>query len=99
MIPSLLLLAQLASAAPRAEAVRAPTAPVLDGRVDEPAWASAPEQSRFTQKFPDERGTPAGRTSFRVLYDDDALYIGVICEQPEVPVVARLTRRDRPIET
>jgi hypothetical protein len=83
---------------PHAQAVRAEHPPVVDGRLDDAVWTSAPEQDDFTQKFPNERGSTVGRTTFRVLYDNDALYIGVECDQPRVPVVARLTRRDRPIE-
>jgi hypothetical protein len=95
------LLAQVATGltqVPHASAARTAHPPTIDGRLDDPAWADAPEQDSFTQKFPNERQTPIGKTSFRVLYDDKAIYIGIDCEQVKVPVVARLTRRDRPIE-
>src|SRR5262245_59221379 len=104
MLPALTLVAQIAAAAapadlPHARAARTTEAPVLDGRLDDAAWAGAPEHDAFTQKFPNERARPVGRTSFRVLYDDKAIFIGIECEQVDVPVVARLTRRDRPIES
>jgi Domain of unknown function (DUF5916) len=65
-------------AAPRPEvpATRAGTAIVLDGVLDEGAWASAPVISDFTQSRPD-RGYPmTQRTEIRIVYDDAYLYIG-----------------------
>src|SRR5947209_9737098 len=69
----------------------------LDGKLDEPACQAAPEEGNFSQASPDE-GKPASvRTRFRMLWDDDALYFGAICDDPE-PVTATLSRRDRFIE-
>jgi hypothetical protein len=79
--------------------VRVERAPVIDGRLDDEVWALAKPSSRFTQKFPDEAAEPSERTTVRVLYDDDAIYVGVDCEQLRSPIVARLTRRDREIES
>ena len=74
------------------------TGPIrLDGKLDEPAWQAAPENGGFTQASPDE-GKPASvRTVFRFLWDDDALYFGAICDDPEEPT-ATLSRRDRQTE-
>lgn len=69
----------------------------VDGRMDEPAWQAAPLEERFTQVNPDE-GQPASvRTAFRVLWDDEFLYFGAICDDP-VGATATLSRRDRAIE-
>jgi hypothetical protein len=69
----------------------------IDGRMDEPAWQAAPLEEGFTQLNPDE-GRPASvRTAFRVLWDDEYLYFGAICDDPEAPT-ATLSRRDRSIE-
>src|SRR5919197_5078756 len=70
---------------------------VIDGRMDEPAWQAAPLEDDFTQVNPDE-GKPASvHTAFRVLWDDEYLYFGAICDDPEPPT-ATLSRRDRFIE-
>ncbi len=70
---------------------------VVDGRMDEPAWQAAPLEDAFTQVSPDE-GKPASvHTAFRVLWDDEFLYFGAICDDPEPPT-ATLSRRDRFIE-
>ncbi|HEY4120509.1 MAG TPA: DUF5916 domain-containing protein [Byssovorax sp.] len=71
---------------------------VLDGKLDEPAWRAAPPDERFTQKMPDGGKPPVEKTTVRVLYDKEFLYVGVDCTQETAPVVARLTRRDHPIE-
>jgi hypothetical protein len=66
-------------AAPRPEAVavRATTPIVLDGVLDEAAWAGAQVLGDFIQARPD-RGYPSTeRTEARILYDDNFLYIGV----------------------
>jgi hypothetical protein len=77
--------------------VRIDVAPLLDGRLDDAVWQRAPAIDSFTQKFPDEGKRPVEQTTIRVLYDREAVFIGVDCEQRGT-IVARLTRRDRPIE-
>jgi hypothetical protein len=93
------LLAQtVAAGPPHAVAARVSSPPVIDGKLDDDAWRDATPTTAFTQKAPIEGAAPTERTIVRVVYDDDALYVGVDCEQPGAPVVARLTRRDREVE-
>ncbi|HEU4952753.1 MAG TPA: DUF5916 domain-containing protein [Holophagaceae bacterium] len=71
--------------------------PVLDGRLDDPAWAPAPVASGFRETWPDY-GTPARRdTEVRVLYDDHDLYIGARMKHGPgaCDVVRRVHRRDQ----
>lgn len=79
-------------------AVRITKPPVLDGKLDDAAWQQAPANEGFTQKFPDENKPPSERTRLRILFDARAIYVGVSCDARHTPVVARMTRRDRPIE-
>ena len=67
----------------------------IDGRLDEPAWASAVAIDTFTQTEPSE-GTPASaRTRVRVLAGPKALIVGIECDQPPgTPVVSFSVRRD-----
>jgi hypothetical protein len=68
---------------------------VVDGRLDEPVWESAPEATDFIQLEP-ELGSPASeRTFVKVLFDDTHIYLGFWCfdTQPE-KIAARLTKRD-----
>jgi hypothetical protein len=79
---------------PHIRAVRTPQRPVIDGKLDDAVWRLAPPSTTFTQHFPDEGAPPSERTELRILYDDDAIYIGIDCEQLHSPVVKRLMRRD-----
>jgi Domain of unknown function (DUF5916)/Carbohydrate family 9 binding domain-like len=79
----------------RAHAVRTAGAIVIDGRLDEAAWASAPVQGDFVQRFPSSGSTPSLATRFAVLYDDEAVVIGVWADDPRPDLIrALLTRRD-----
>jgi hypothetical protein len=81
---------------PVGRAVRAqPQAIRLDGQLDEPAWAEAPALGDFIQRDPDEGRPATQRTEVRVLYTDDAIYVGVRAYDTEPDrIVGRLTRRD-----
>jgi hypothetical protein len=79
---------------PHIRAERTPTRPKIDGKLDDAVWQLAPPSSTFTQHFPNEGAPPSERTTLRVLYDDQAIYIGLDCEQVHSPVVKRLMRRD-----
>jgi len=104
--PSLAALALIALAPIGARAAGGPVPPtispartggpiVIDGRLDEESWSGAPVDDAFVQQYPVEGAAPSERTELRVLYDDRALYVGIICFERHAPVVARLTRRDR----
>jgi len=82
----------------RVRAVRVSDSPKLDGRLDDRAWQAAPRFDAFVQKFPNEGARPSEPTTIRVVYDREAVWVGVECRQRTVPIVGRLTRRDRPIE-
>jgi hypothetical protein len=84
---------------PRLPAMRATQAPTIDGKLDDAVWQAAPAEQRFVQKSPRDGGPPSEGTVMRVLYDDDALYVAFDCVQQRAPVVARLARRDHPVES
>ncbi|GAB4539982.1 MAG: hypothetical protein Tsb0020_53470 [Haliangiales bacterium] len=77
-------------------AVRTDARVAIDGALTEEAWLAAPAFEQFVQSYPRSGDAPSERTEARILYDDDTLYIGVICydEAPEL-VSGRLGRRDR----
>lgn len=60
-----------------AERLRADERLVLDGRLDHPAWQRAPVHDQFTEKSPDTGARPPHATRVRVLFDDQALWVGV----------------------
>jgi hypothetical protein len=48
----------------------------VDGVLDEAAWSAATPATDFVQSTPDTGAPATERTEVRVLFDDDALYIG-----------------------
>lgn len=68
---------------------------VLDGRLDDPAWAAAPVATDFIQQSPAPGDPATERTEARVLYDDDAVYVAVKSydSRPD-SIAAQLGRRD-----
>lgn len=77
----------------RAERVTMPI--LLDGRLDEPAWSSAPAATDFKQHNPNEGQPATEQTEIRVLYDDQALYIGArMHDRDPQKIKRRLSRRD-----
>jgi len=69
-------------AAETVKAVRARSAPVVDGRLKETVWGDAQPVTDFTIMDTDRPAEFATRAM--VLYDDDSLYIGMVCAEPEV---------------
>jgi hypothetical protein len=69
--------------------------PVIDGRLDEAVWAEADVAAHFTQFAPAPGAAASEPTEARVLYDDDAIYVGLTCFD-SVPdsIVGPLARRD-----
>jgi uncharacterized protein DUF5916/cellulose/xylan binding protein with CBM9 domain len=69
--------------------------PRIDGALDDAAWAGAPVITDFLQKIPNEGERPSVETEVRLLYDDDALYVGARLRRPDPQAIRRsITRRD-----
>jgi hypothetical protein len=75
-------------------ATRATGTIALDGRLDEPAWAAAPLAKDFIQNDPREGQPATFDTEVRMVYDDDALYIGVFArdDQPRDIIINELRK-------
>jgi hypothetical protein len=77
----------------QAERTRAPI--TVDGRLDEEAWGRAPAQGGFLQRDPNEGEAATEPTELRLLYDEDALYVGARLHDGEPrQIVRQLSRRD-----
>lgn len=68
--------------------------PVLDGRLDDPAWTGVPVATDFTQNYPLDGRPATDRTEARVLFTDDAVYVALRAYDKPDSIVAPLTRRD-----
>ncbi len=79
----------------RAKAVRRTSSITIDGHLDEAAWKAAPHYNGFTQRFPKDGSKATLDTTFAVVYDDVAIYVGVWAADPEPEKIRRtLHRRD-----
>ena len=96
-----LALATATSAAAQEGTARAVRLPAdvkigLDGHLAEAVWATAPAISDFRTREPLEGADPSERTEVRILWDDDALYVGVMAWDAEPDrIVARIRQRDQ----
>ncbi|MGQ0639672.1 MAG: DUF5916 domain-containing protein [Gemmatimonadaceae bacterium] len=81
---------------PSARAARRVGNVVIDGVVNDAAWAAATPITEFTQTDPDEGRPGTERTEFRILFDEDALYVAarLFDSQGAAGVRTRLVRRD-----
>ena len=67
---------------------RAARPPVIDGRLDDPVWQTAPWSSPFVDIEGDDKPAPRYRTRVKMLWDDRCLYIAAELEEPHVRATA-----------
>jgi hypothetical protein len=74
-------------------------APSIDGALDESAWQHAMPLTGFIQAEPFE-GMPASEnTEVRILYDDEAIYVGVLLHDSDPSLIITTdTRRDAELD-
>jgi hypothetical protein len=74
--------------------VRAAGSVTLDGTLDETAWAAAPVAKDFIQNDPDEGAPATYDTEVRVVYDDEAIYFGVLArdDQPGLLTISDIKK-------
>ena len=67
--------------------------PRLDGRLDDPAWKNANWTDDFLQQEPDRFAAPTENTVLKMLYENEALYIGIRCYDSEPGLIKTTLRR------
>ncbi|AKQ46519.1 hypothetical protein TH63_14210 [Rufibacter radiotolerans] len=76
-------------------AVRTTAAPKIDGLPDEEIWKLATPAIDFRQAVPDNGAPARQRTEVRMLYDDDAVYIGaMLFDTAPDSILLQLSQRD-----
>lgn len=71
--------------------------PVIDGVLNDDAWQNLPEAKDFLMYYPGDgdRVRPAHRTTVKVAYNDEALYIAAyLYEDEATKIVRQFTQRD-----
>jgi hypothetical protein len=74
-----------------------PNGPVINGVLDDEVWNEGEWEDSFTQHEPYNGMKASQRTSFKILFDEDNLYVAIKAfdTNPD-SIVNRLTRRDHP---
>lgn len=71
------------------------TPPDIDGYINDDAWNAVDWSGDFTQKSPYENEAPSQKTAFKILYDDNNLYVAIRAFDTEPDKIEkRLSRRD-----
>jgi len=66
----------------------------VDGRLDEPEWKDAPAATDFTTYSPTMGMPAAQRSEVRVIYNDNAIYIGAYLYDDPDSIMTEFTKRD-----
>ncbi|HEY0674422.1 MAG TPA: DUF5916 domain-containing protein [Longimicrobiales bacterium] len=84
-----------ASGSPRAMAARLSGTVQVDGLLDEAIWQTPATVGQLHQLRPVEGAPPSQKTEVRVVYDDEAIYVGArMYDDQPAGIVGRLARRD-----
>jgi len=70
--------------------------PVIDGHLNDAAWQQTAWGDHFVQFEPYNQKAPSQQTAFKILYDDNNLYVGIRCYDTEPEKIEkRLSRHDQ----
>jgi len=71
------------------------TVPVIDGIFDDEIWQEGDWRSDFSQNSPDNGADASQKTEFKILYDDNYIYVAIKAYDDEPSKIdKRLSRRD-----
>jgi uncharacterized protein DUF5916/cellulose/xylan binding protein with CBM9 domain len=80
---------------PVSSASRITEAPSIDGALDEGVWQEAVPLTGFVQAEPFEGAPASENTEVKILYDDEAIYVGVVLHDRDPSLIVTTdTRRD-----
>jgi hypothetical protein len=70
-------------------------APEIDGIIEDQVWQNIEWEGDFTQFQPQNGEKPSQQTAFKIIYDDDNIYVAIKAYDTEVEKIERrMTRRD-----
>ncbi len=85
--------ADVSNSIPRRYECHKATGPIaIDGKITEPAWETATLSTAFVDIEGTHKPAPVHDTHFKMLWDDDYLYVAAMLDDPHVH--AKLTQRD-----
>jgi hypothetical protein len=91
MFLTVLLLAAASAFSGEITAERIRKTPLIDGKLNEDCWQNAKPYRTFL-KSGEKAEAANANTSVKVLYDDDAIYFGIRCEEPDIKDIQKESR-------
>ena len=76
------------------QATKTTQPPKIDGSLDDAAWLHASLATDFIQNFPQSGQPGSEKTEVKILYDDNAIYIGAMIYDDPALIRRQLTARD-----
>lgn len=77
------------------QAVKVSQPPKLDGSLNDAAWNNVPAATGFILNAPSYGGAMSQKTEVKIVYDDNAIYVGAMLYDDPKQVLKQLTSRDR----
>ncbi|MBO9658773.1 MAG: carbohydrate binding family 9 domain-containing protein, partial [Chitinophagaceae bacterium] len=68
--------------------------PVIDGSLTDAAWQGITAATGFIQNFPNVGAPASQRTEVKIIYDDDAIYVGAYLYDDSALIRRQITARD-----
>ncbi len=76
------------------KAVKTSKAPEINGMLDDSVWMQAPVLDNFIQNYPSFGQPSSKRTEVKILYDDNAIYVGAYLYDDPSQIRKQITPRD-----
>lgn len=76
------------------QAIKISQPPRIDGNLDDAAWKDAPIATGFIQNFPNVGAAASQNTEVRIVYDDNAIYVGAYLYDNPSLIRKQITARD-----
>src|SRR5687767_1155684 len=99
LLPLVLVCGQIFSQSKSLQALKTTQPPRIDGSLDDIAWETAPEATDFIQNFPQAGQPSSAKTVVKILYDNNAIYIGARLYDDPSLIRKQLTARDEEQQT
>lgn len=77
------------------QAIKVSQIPKLDGKLDDSVWQTAPVATDFIINFPDYGKPSSQKTEVKVVYTDEAIYVGAYMHDDPHLIKQQLTERDK----
>ena len=93
-LPFFLVCVNLYSQVKTLQAIKISQAPKIDGNLDDAAWSNVPPATDFIQNFPTFGNPSTMRTEVKLMYDNNAIYVGAYLYDDPALIRKQLTARD-----